>query len=181
MHVLSGILRKQPFSKDLGDQKGFMWILELAEVNKDIQTSEKVYTNYKAFLFAKTVSHIKFNNDNLVQGAFVVVQCEKLKVDIYQKDANSPLRITLLTENARLADVMAPKLSQQQAPQQGGYAQQQQSSGFQQQAPQQGGYAQQQQSSGFQQQAPQKSGFSQPQQQAPAQQGGFSNQGQQQG
>ena len=133
MHLLSGLIRKEPFTKDLGADKGYMWVIELAEVIKDFQSGEKSYTNYKAILFAKTISHIKFNNENLVKGSFVVIQCDKIKVEKYQPENSNDIRVTLLMENARLNDVMAPQI-QQQGQQQGGFQQQgQQQGGFQQQ------------------------------------------------
>ena len=167
MHILSGSLRKPPFQKDLGADKGYMFVIELSEMTKDFNTQEKSYTNYKAILFAKTPSHIKYYIDNLIEGAFVVINCEKLKIERYQADPNSELRITLTMENARLENVSFNQTAAQQPQQQqqGGFAQQgQQQGGFAQPAPQQqGGFAQQpqqQQQGGFAQQ-PQQGGFSQ--------------------
>ena len=166
MHVLSGQLRKPPFFKKLDGDKGCMWSLELAEVIKDRQTGEKQYTNYKALLFAKAQGQIDFYQSNLAQGAFVVVNCDKLKVDRFQTDSGE-LRITLMMENARLMNVSAPQ-GQQPAGQQGGFNQ----GGFN-QGGQQGGFNQGGQQGGFNH-GGQQGGFNQPTQ------GGF-NQGGQQG
>ena len=54
MHIVSGKLRKPPFVKDGCGQEGNsrMYGIELAEVIKDWQTQEKLYTNYRAVFFA---------------------------------------------------------------------------------------------------------------------------------
>lgn len=159
-HTVSGELRKAPFIKPGCGQDGqsTMFAVELSEMMKDYQTGEKAYTNYKAVIFAKTQGQIDYYNSVLVEGNFIVVTAEKLKIDVSPCGQYTKLNM----ENARLenAGYIAANQSQGQNNQaQGGYAPQQQSApqgGYQQQAPQQGGQQYQP--------APQS---------APQQQGGF--------
>jgi len=152
MHIIHGELRKAPYIKAGCGQDGqsTMFIIELSEMIKDRQTGEKLYTNYSAAIFAKSPAQIDYYTTSLVEGNFVVVNCEKLKVDI--NESNGKQYIKLQMENARLEGAKYIESNQQSAPQQG----------FQQQqppAPQQGfsnpgpasGYAPQQpaQQSGF--------------------------------
>lgn len=165
-HTVSGELRKAPFIKPGCGQDGqsTMFAVELSEVMKDYQTGEKVYTNYKAVIFAKTQGQIDYYNSVLVEGNFIVVTAEKLKIDVSPCGQYTKLNM----ENARLenAGYIAANQSQGQSnqPQQQGYAPQQQNApqgGYQPQnnAPQQGGQQYQP--------APQN---------APQQQGGYQNQ-----
>ncbi len=152
MHIVHGELRKAPYVKSGCGQDGqsTMFIIELSEIIKDRQTGEKLYTNYSAAIFAKSQAQIDYYHTSLVEGNYVVVNCEKLKVDV--SESNGKQYIKLQMENAKLEGAKYI-----QAPAQGGFQQApaQQSGGFQQQAPRQ--------------QAPAP-------QQAPAQ-GGFVNQG----
>lgn len=157
MHIVSGELRKAPFIKPGCGQDGqsTMFAVELSEVMKDYQTGEKVYTNYKAVIFAKSPGQVDYYNSVLVEGNFIVVSGEKLKIDVSQCGQYTKLNI----ENARLEN--AGYIAQGQSNQQGAQSHQQ--------APQQqGGYA------------PQQNAQHQPQQQAnqyqPQQQGGHKNQ-----
>ncbi len=158
MHIVSGELRKAPFIKPGCGQDGqsTMFAVELSEVMKDYQTGEKVYTNYKAVIFAKSPGQVDYYNSVLVEGNFIVVSGEKLKIDVSQCGQYTKLNI----ENARLenAGYIAQGQGNNQAPQQGGYAPQQQAPNQQyqpqqqarpqqsqhNQAPQQGGYQNQQ-------------------------------------
>ena len=146
MHIIHGELRKAPFVKTGCGQDGqsTMFIIELSEMIKDHRTGEKVYTNYSAAIFAKSPAQIDYYNTSLVEGNYVVVNCEKLKVDV--SDSNGKQYIKLQMENARLegakyieSNQQGGFAPQQQAPQQqGGYNNQPQQQ--QQQAPQHGGY-----------------------------------------
>ena len=152
MHIVHGELRKAPFIKTRlgGDGQTTMFIIELSEMIKDRQTGEKHYANYSAAIFAKSQAQIDYYNTSLVEGNYVVVNCEKLKVDV--TESNGKQYIKLQMENARLEGAKYIKAKQggfQQAP-----AQQQ----YQQQAPQQ----QQPQSQGL---PPNQQGWGQPQQQ----------------
>ena len=151
MHVISGELRKAPYIKTGCGQDGqsTMFIVELSEVIKDRQTGENTYTNYSAAIFAKSPAQIGYYTTSLVDGNFIVVNCEKLKVDISESSGKQYIKLQM--ENARLEGAKYIENNQQggfqQAPQQqGGYTPQQ--GGFQQQAPQQN------QQQGYNQQAP---------------------------
>lgn len=160
MHVITGQLRKQTFIKPGVGQNGesTMYGLELSEMIKG-KDGSKSYTNYKALLFAKSQAHVDHYNKTLVEGNWVSLSCDKLKIE--KRDHNGKEYITLFMENARI-DASGYIDNQQSPPQQ-----QQPQGGYQQQAPQQqqGGYQAQQQS-------PQQ----QPQQRQQPQQGGFQQQ-----
>lgn len=167
MHIVSGELRKAPFIKTGCGQDGqsTMFAVELSEVMKDYQTGEKVYTNYRAVIFAKSPGQIDYYNSVLVEGNFIVVSAEKIKVDV--SDCGQYTKLSM--ENARLENAGYVAQSQPQGAQNNqGYASQQN-------APQQGQYQQapqQRPQQGQYQQAPQNS-----QQRAPQpQQGGFNSQ-----
>lgn len=87
MHVISGELRKAPYIKTGCGQDGqsTMFIVELSEVIKDRQTGENTYTNYSAAIFAKSPAQIGYYTTSLVEGNFIVVNCEKLKVDVSER------------------------------------------------------------------------------------------------
>jgi len=129
MHIIHGELRKAPFIKTGCGQDGqsTMFIIELSEMIKDRQTGEKTYTNYSAAIFAKSPAQIDYYNTSLVEGNFIVVNCEKLKVDV--KESNGKQYVKLQMEGARLegAKYIEQQQGYQQAPQQqGGFQQQQQ-------------------------------------------------------
>ena len=156
MHIVSGELRKAPYVKpNVGpDGQSCLFIVELSEMIKDRQTGEKSYTNYSAALFAKG-GQIDFYNSALVEGNFIVVTGDKIKIKV--SDCGQYTKLEL--ENARLENSKyIESAGQQQQP--GGFAQQpQQQPQQQQQAPQQ-----------QMQQQPQPQGFAPQQQQAPQQQ-----------
>jgi hypothetical protein len=135
-HIVSGKLRKAPFIKEgCGQGDSTMFVIELAEMNKDWQTQEKSYTNYKAMFFAKTDAAKGYYHKAFAEGSFVVVQCEKLKVDTFQADSGVTY-VTLNMENARLEGALTVEDQggmPQQPQQQQGWGQPQQ----QQRAPQQ--------------------------------------------
>lgn len=143
MHIVHGELRKAPYIKQgVGaDGQSTLFIVELSEVTKDRQTGDKSYANYSAALFAKSPAQINHYTNQLVEGNFIVVNCEKLRVDV--QDSNGKQYIKLQMENARLEGTKYID-SQQQAPQQN----------FQQAPPQQA--PQQQFAPQQQQQAPQQ-------------------------
>lgn len=131
-HIVNGKLRKAPFIKEGCGPQGdsTMFIVELAEMTKDYQTQEKSYTNYKAMFFAKTDAAKGYYHKAFAEGSYVVVQCEKLKVDTFQADSGVTY-VTLNMENPRLEGALTVE-------DQGGMSQQQQyNAPQQQQAPQQ--------------------------------------------
>ena len=147
-HIVNGKLRKAPFIKEGCGPQGdsTMFIIELAEMTKDYQTQEKSYTNYKAMFFAKTDAAKGYYYKAFAEGSYVVVQCEKLKVDTFQADSGVTY-VTLNMENPRLEGALTVE-------DQGGMPQQPQ---------------QQQYNAPQQQQAPQQQYQQQPQQQVQTQ------------
>ncbi|MCP4321536.1 MAG: hypothetical protein GY787_06730 [Alteromonadales bacterium] len=139
MHIIHGELRKAPYVKTGMGQDGqtTMFIIELSEMIKDRQTGEKLYTNYSAAIFAKSPAQIDYYNTSLVEGNYVVVNCEKLKVKV--SDCKQYIKLEM--ENARLEGAKYIEASQggfQQAPAQQQYQQPPQNQGgFNQQPPQQ--------------------------------------------
>ena len=145
MHTIFGELRKAPYIKSGCGQDGqsTMFIIELSEMIKDRQTGEKSYTNYSACLFAKAGAQADYYNSSLVEGNYIVVTGEKLKIDV--SESNGKQYIKLQLEGAKLAGSRYIESNQQQSAQQQGFQQQPQQ-GFQQsQAPQQPAKFQQQQ------------------------------------
>ena len=161
-HTVPGLIRKAPFIKEGQNNNGAytMFCFELSEFNKGNQGQEDSYTNYDVALFAKTPGAIDFHTKAIAEGSFVVVSCDKLKID-KQQGGNGTEYIKLKMMNARIDGFNNPNAQSPQQPQQGGFQQQPM-----QQAPQQ-------QQGGFQQQYQQQGQQQQPQQQAP--QGNFNN------
>ena len=138
MHIVTGQLRKAPFVKVLQDAT--MFAVELSEMIKDYKTGEKVYTNYSALLFAKSDAHVNHYNNVLVEGNFIVLTSEKLKIEVSQCGKYTKLQM----DNARLENsnfIQGNAQPQQQSYQQQAPQQQQrqapQAPQYQQQAPQQ--------------------------------------------
>jgi len=133
MHIVTGELRKQPYIKDGCGQDGQskMYILELSEVIKDYQTGEKSYTNYSAMIFAKSQGQKDYYDKSLVEGNWVSLTADKLKVDV--SDCGQYIKLRM--ENARVENCGYIDTNKQApAQQQGGYNQ----APMQQQATQQG-------------------------------------------
>lgn len=119
-HTISGKLRKAPHTKEGCGKDGnsTLYAIELSEQLTDRQSGEKTYTNYKAAIFASSQVQKSFYDNALSEGSFVVVSCEKLKVE--SRDYNGKTYITLNMENARLENAMfAEGASQQQQQPQG--------------------------------------------------------------
>lgn len=133
-HTVSGELRKAPFIKPGVGQDGqsTLFAVELSEVTKNRNSGENEYTNYNAAIFAKSPAQIDYYNSVLVEGNFIVVTSEKLKINI--SDCGKYIKLDM--DNARLEN--AGYIQRQQAPQQqssqGGYQGQQHNN------QQQGGY-----------------------------------------
>lgn len=146
MHTVSGKIYKAPFVKPgCGPQQdSTMFVVELTETIKDFRDPNvKHYANYRAAFFAKTPNALSYYNQVFVEGAFVVIGCEKLKVE--QREHNGQTYVTLNMDNPRLEGAMYPEGQQQQQP-----APHQQNAGWG--APQQPAQQQQNNNSGYQQQ-----------------------------
>lgn len=112
MHVVSGLIRKAPFIKSGCGPQGdsTMYAIELSEMTKDYKTGEKEYTNYKALMFAKSPQHIEYYNKALSEGSFVVISCDKLKIESREHEGRT--YITLNMDNARLDGAKYPEGAQ---------------------------------------------------------------------
>lgn len=117
-HIVSGKLRKAPFIKDGCGQDGNsrMYGIELSETVKDNRTDEKSFTNYKALFFAKSDQAKQYYDHAFAEGSFVVVHCEKLKVE--QREHNGATYISLVMDNPRLEGAMIPEGQQSANPNQ---------------------------------------------------------------
>ena len=125
MHIVHGELRKAPYVKSgVGkDGQSTMYIVELSEVIKDYKTGEKSYTNYSAMLFAASPAHIDHYNKTIVEGNFIVLTAEKLKIEVsecgkYTKLAMDNARLEGSGYIAQPQGGQVPQQRQQQAPQQ---------------------------------------------------------------
>nr|DAZ70757.1 MAG TPA: Single stranded DNA binding protein [Caudoviricetes sp.] len=149
-HIITGEIRRDVFRKEGSNNNGtyVMYGVDMSESFKDRrQNNERVYTNYKATLFAKTPAAISFYDDILVKGKIVSIQSDALNID-QREGNNGQTYITL--------EMVDPKLLfGQKTPQSGGWGEPQQPSQPRQQTqqpqrqPQQQAPQRQQQTSGF--------------------------------
>ena len=125
-HIVQGKIRKAPFIKEGCGPDGMskMYAVELSEVVKDYKSGEKSYANYKAMFFAKTPAAKSYYDQALAEGSYIVVSCEKLKVE--QREHNGQIYITLMMESPRLDGANYPEQNQQQGQQQASQQYQQQ-------------------------------------------------------
>lgn len=165
-HTVSGKITRAPKIQQGQNSNGqyTAFFFEVSEFIKGYGETQDSYTNYSVALFPKTPGAIEFHTKAIQEGAFVVVSCEKLKIDVSNIEYPK-----LKMDNARLENFFNPN---QQAPQQaqGGYQQQ----APQQQAPQQnnqswGNAPQQQQAAPQQQQAQMAPAYQPAPQQSPQQ------------
>lgn len=114
-HIITGEIRRDVFRKEGSNNNGtyVMYGVDMSESFKDRRHGdERVYTNYKATLFAKTPAAIAFYDDVLVKGKIVSIQSDALKID--QREGNNGQVYTTL-------EMIDPKLIfGQRTPQQGG-------------------------------------------------------------
>lgn len=124
MHVITGQIRKAPFTKEGSNQKGEwkMYAVELSESWKDFKTQERQYTNYRATLFASSPGAIQYYDEVLVQGGVVSLSSETLLVN--QREHEGKVYITLEPVQPRLVFAKAPEQAGQQSQQQSGGVQQ---------------------------------------------------------
>ena len=118
MHVITGTIRKAPYTQEGQNQKGGwkMFAVELSESWKDFKTQERKYTNYRATLFASSPGAIQYYNEVLVEGAIVSVTCDQLQIN--QREHNGTNYVTLDPVNPKLAFAKAPDAQSGQAQQQ---------------------------------------------------------------
>lgn len=124
MHVITGQIRKTPFTKEGSNHKGGwkMYAVELSESWKDFKTQERQYTNYRATLFASSPGAIQYYDEVLVQAAIVSISSETLLVN--QREHEGKVYITLEPVQPRLMFAKAPEHASQQSQQPSGGVQQ---------------------------------------------------------
>ncbi|QXG07655.1 single-stranded DNA-binding protein [Erwinia phage Snitter] len=100
MHVISGEIRKEVYTKDGSGQKGpyTLFIVELSEKHKD-REGQTQYTNYRAAFFANE-RQLPYYRDWLAKGKFVTISAETLGIE--QRESNGNNYITLNCINPRL-------------------------------------------------------------------------------
>ena len=121
MHVITGQIRRAPFTKEGQNANGNwkMFAVDLSERYKD-KDGQTQYTNYRAVLFAKE-SMLDWYNEALQEGKVVSVSAETLSVDVRDKDGKT--YVTVNMNNPRLefsqrGDAVSQPQQRQQQPQQ---------------------------------------------------------------
>lgn len=124
MHVITGQIRRAPFTKEGQNANGNwkMFAVDLSERYKD-KDGQTQYTNYRAVLFAKE-SMLDWYNEAFQEGKVVSLSAESLSVDVRDKDGKTYVTVNMNN----------PRLDFSQRGESGGQKQQQQ---HRQQQPQQ--------------------------------------------
>ena len=128
MHVITGTIRKAPFTRTGTSAKGEwqLFAIELSESWKD-KDGNRQYTNFRVSLFASTPGSINYNKEVLVEGAIVSVSSETLQVVSREHNGKTYTHLEMI--NPKLVFAKAPEgaAPQQQATQQQRAQQSQQS------------------------------------------------------
>ena len=100
MHVITGQIRRAPFTKEGQNANGNwkMFAVDLSERYKD-KDGQTQYTNYRAVLFAKE-SMLDWYNEAFQEGKVVSLSAESLSVDVRDKDGKT--YVTVNMNNPRL-------------------------------------------------------------------------------
>ena len=100
MHVITGQIRRTPFTKEGQNANGSwkMFAVDLSERYKD-KDGQTQYSNYRAVFFAKE-SMLDWYNDAFQEGKVVSVSAESLAVDVRDKDGKT--YVTINMNNPRL-------------------------------------------------------------------------------
>lgn len=121
MHVITGQIRRAPFTKEGANANGSwkMFAVDLSERYKD-KDGQTQYTNYRAVLFAKE-SMMDWYNEAFQEGKVVSISAESLSVDVRDKDGKT--YVTVNMNNPRLefsqrGDSVSHQSKPQQQPQQ---------------------------------------------------------------
>lgn len=131
MHVITGQIRRAPFTKEGANANGNwkMFAVDLSERYKD-KDGQSQYTNYRAVFFAKE-SMLDWYNEAFQEGKVVSVSAESLSVDVRDKDGKT--YVTINMNNPRLEFSQRGEGIQQQPGKQQQQQQQQQQQPKQQQ------------------------------------------------
>lgn len=121
MHVITGQIRRAPFTKEGANANGNwkMFVVDLSERYKD-KDGHTQYSNYRAAFFAKE-SMLDWYNEAFQEGKVVSVSAESLAVDVRDKDGKT--YVTINMNNPRLefsqrGDAFSQQQQRQQQPQQ---------------------------------------------------------------
>ena len=117
MHVITGQIRRAPFTKEGQNANGSwkMFAVDLSERYKD-KDGQTQYSNYRAVFFAKE-SMLDWYNEAFQEGKVVSVSAETLYVDVRDKDGKT--YVTINMNNPRLEfSQRGDGVQQQQKPQQ---------------------------------------------------------------
>ena len=100
MHVITGQIRRAPFTKEGQNANGTwkMFAVDLSERYKD-KDGQTQYSNYRAVFFAKE-SMLDWYNEAFQEGKVVSVSAESLAVDVRDKDGKT--YVTINMNNPRL-------------------------------------------------------------------------------
>lgn len=100
MHVLTGQIRKAPFTKDGQNAKGNwgMYAIEMSESYKT-KDGERKYTNYRITMFASE-AQISWYDEAFQEGKVISVSGDSLAVN--EREHNGKTYITLELQNPRL-------------------------------------------------------------------------------
>ena len=100
MHVITGQIRRAPFTKEGQNANGSwkMFAVDLSERYKD-KDGQTQYSNYRAVFFAKE-SMLDWYNEAFQEGKVVSVSAESLGVDVRDKDGKT--YVTINMNNPRL-------------------------------------------------------------------------------
>ena len=100
MHVITGQIRRAPFTKEGVNANGNwkMFAVDLSERYKD-KDDQTQYTNYRAVFFAKE-SMLDWYNEAFQEGKVVSVSAESLAIDVRDKDSKT--YVTVNMNNPRL-------------------------------------------------------------------------------
>ncbi|WWD11061.1 single strand DNA binding protein [Escherichia phage Phagiculus] len=120
MHVITGQIRKAPYTKDGQNAKGNwkMYAIEMSESYKT-KDGERKYTNYRITLFASE-AQISWYDEAFQEGKVISVSGDSLAVN--ERKHNGKTYITLELQNPRL---MFSQRGGESAPQQQKQPQQQ--------------------------------------------------------
>lgn len=112
MHVITGQIRRAPFTKEGQNANGNwkMFAVDLSERYKD-KDGQTQYTNYRAVFFAKE-SMLDWYNEAFQEGKVVSVSAESLAVDVRDKDGRT--YVTVNMNNPRLEFSQRGEGAQQQ-------------------------------------------------------------------
>ena len=100
MHVITGQIRRAPFTKEGQNANGSwkMFAVDLSERYKD-KDGQTQYSNYRAVFFAKE-SMLDWYNEAFQEGKVVSISAESLAVDVRDKDGKT--YVTINMNNPRL-------------------------------------------------------------------------------